>query len=269
MRGAVQRHPDGDALRREYDTLAEELANLLAERERLLGQHGPALEAEYQLQVGSWQLEVLRLECEVRRLQRRMELFQAARNRGQPIDPKAVERVLDDEFAAWLGRLDAERHALQRAREWLDLPRLSAEEARELRTLFRALAKRLHPDASPEGGPEAEALWLRGETAYRLGNLAELRALTLLADSVPGAVPSGVGALAERRDALRAAAERVRAEIAAIRARFPFAVEVQLADPAWVRRRRAELTQRRDDLADRRELLQAALRARFPEAADG
>lgn len=260
--------PD-EGLRREHDALADELAQLLADRETLLHVHAPALEAEYRLQVGSWQLEVLRAECETRRLQRRIELFQAARNRGEPPDPDAVERVLDREFAAWLGRVDAERHSLERARSWADLPRLSADESRELRALFRALAKRLHPDANPEGGADAGTLWLRASAAYRLGRLDELRALALLADSAAPEGPFTGSALAERRDLLRAAVERLLAEIAAIRERFPFTLEAELADPGWVERRRAELTARRDELADRRQLLEAAFAQSFPEAAGG
>lgn len=260
--------PENQALRREVADLTDRLAGLLAEREALTNGVGRGLEADYRLKLGALQLEVVTAECMVRRLRRKLELIQAALNHGEAPDPEAIELRLDEELAAWEARVDAAREALKQARRWVRLPTLSVDDARDLRTLYRRLAKRLHPDVNPGGGETAARLWLQAGAAYRMGDLGELRALALLADRMTRPeLPVG-NALIERRDALRAAVTRLLEEVTTIQQRFPFTLRDHLADPAWVAARQAELTARRDELADRQRLIEAALAGLLPGATD-
>lgn len=253
-------NPESESLRRSCLVLADELARLLADREVLLGVVGPDLEAEYRVAVGDLQLELLAQECAVRRLRRKLELLRAALNQGTRPDERKVEATLDAEFAVWQAQLERERAAVRVAGARLAAPRLGPKESVELRSVFRRLARRCHPDANPLAGPAEAALWTRASQAYAAGDLDELRALELLADAAPELpASSAVGELRARCDALRAAVERLLAELAAMRERFPFHLQASLQDPEWIAGRRAEIAVRRDTLADQRQWLEAAL----------
>jgi len=263
-----QRTPENDALHRECALLHEELARLLVERTTLLELTGPALEARYRLELGALQLTVLEAECGVRRLRRKLELLRAALNRGAIPDLAAVSAQLDAELIEWQARLRAETARLEAARLWAAAPLLGVAEARELQELFRRLAKRCHPDASPEGGAAANALWLQASAAYAAGDLEGLRALALLADDLPAAGSLAEG-VRERRDALKAAVARLVAELAEIGLRFPFTLRDLLDDPARVEAERQTLTARHDALAAERVLLEVTLHAIVGEVAGG
>lgn len=92
----------------------------------------------------------------------------------------------------------------------------------------------------------------------------------LLADDLPSSAEPLVGnALRERRDALDAAIARLHADGAAIRRDFPFTLEAELADPAWVAARQAEIAARCNSLADQRLLLEAVLAQTLREKPGG
>ncbi len=262
-----QRDAETEALERECELLRDELARLLVERARLLEVVAPALEARYYLRLGALQLEVLRLECEVRRLRRKLELMWEALNHDRTPDPRAIEVRLDDELADWRVRLAQESAKLNWARERFAAPlSMSAADSRELLRLFRALAKRCHPDANPEGGDRARQLWHQASDAYARRDLESLRALALLADGLADPEPLNdvASALRQRRDALQTAIAQLLAEIEEIQRRFPFTIRQMIDDPEWVAGKRAELEQKRAALTEERLRLIAAL-TRIPD----
>lgn len=265
-----ERTREREALHVACRALRDELARLVADRDHLLHVVAPNLEAEYRLLLGAAQLELLEVECAVRRLRRMLELVRAAAAREVAANLAEIERRLDAEMLAWQARLAAERRALSAAVAHVEAEVLTDAEGRELHALYRQLAKRLHPDVNPAGGEATRALWLRAATAYRAANLPEMRATSLLADARSDDVddvPALAGdALRERHDALRVAIAAHRAAIDAAMGRFPLDLMDRLADPAWVAARQAELAARRDELADQRQLLEAALAHLLPEA---
>lgn len=74
---------------------------------------------------------------------------------------------------------------LSDAHRYADLPKLSSAESSELLSLYRMLAKRLHPDLNPIQDPATKNLWLRVGEAYRHGDSNGLRAAALMLEDVP------------------------------------------------------------------------------------
>ena len=263
-----QQTPENRRLRHECTLLHEELGRLLAERATRIEVVGPALEARYRIAVGALQLEVLRAECDTRRLRRMLELIQAAINRGTLPDIPEMDATLNAEFAEWQARIGAETARLRAAQLWAHAVPLPPEQVRELQTLFRQLAKRCHPDANPTGGEDARVLWLRISAAYAAGELDALRALALLADDLPRETEPTANAVRERRDRLQAVVTRLVTELAALETQFPFTLRERLDDPEWIQAQRDTLAARRDQLADERLLLEAAIAQRLAEQRD-
>lgn len=240
-------HPEAVALRVETNALREELAKLITDRDYLTTTVLPTIEAEYNLKIGGLEYEAFILECRVRRARRRLELARSYLNRSERIPPAVIESVLDDEFREWRIKIEEMRRSLEAAYAFERASCLSASETRELQTLYRQLAKRLHPDLNPLQKERERNLWLQVAEAYRNGELEELRALNLLLDtetSAPDASdarPSMLDALRRRRDELRAHIERALAQLAHIKSTPPYTLRRKLCDGPWLAARTAEL----------------------------
>jgi len=241
--------------------LRAELADLLAERDEWQHVVRPNVEIEYLQKLGAPEHHLLSLQIELRRWRRAIALAQAAINRGEPVSQPAIERRLDAELATWYEQLaDADRKLLQAVAGLTEY--LSESEAAELKRLYRKLALKLHPDVTGLDDPTARNLWNRVVEAYAAANLAELRALWLVAEELPATLPlpDTIELLTARKQQLVQAVKQVVDGIAALRSRPPLNLMEQLADTAWVERRLAELAaQIESAMARRDELRQTAL----------
>ena len=226
--------PEAQRLSRECETLRDEVARLLIEAHDLVQVVKPNLLALYRTKLGAWELKRLQLECDIGRLKRKISLIQAKMNRGAPVDEVELEGQLDLELIEWRTRVDEAVAALEAATTRLEHP-MAEEEARELRDLYRALVKRLHPDLNADLTDAERHLWHRVQQAYDRADIEELRALALVQpSSASGAGPSALEQLASERDALESHITRLLAEIAAIESQPPFTMRKQLADSEWI-----------------------------------
>ena len=246
----VAPHREAIALRAENEALREELAKLITDRDYLTTTVLPAIEAEYNLKIGGLEYEAFMLECRVRRGRRRLELAQSYLNRNERLPLASIESTLDDEFRRWQAKIEEMRRSLEDARAFERAPCLSTTETRELQTLYRQLAKRLHPDLNPRQQERERNLWLQVADAYRACALKELRALSLLLDREPStadaneAQTSVLDTLRRRRDELRAHVERALAHLAHIKTTPPYTLQQKLSDHPWLAARVAELKEK-------------------------
>ena len=236
------------ALEGEIDLLREDLAELLAREHDLRHIVAPNLLALYQQKLGPWELQCLRAQAAAARARRKLELARAALNRGQAPDWKEVEAKLEEEHLTWQQRLKEAAQRLEAAGRQMD-NLLSDLEGRELKKLYRALIKRLHPDLNPVLDEARQRLWRRVQDAYARADLEELRAVTaLLAERLPtgGSVAPGtlLETLCQERDALARHVAELEGRIDALEARPPFTLQDHLADDAWVEARRTEIEAR-------------------------
>lgn len=266
----VVRHPDSARLTEACELLHSELVSLLVERERLVHVVRHSLEALYLAVFGSLKHELLTLQVTNRRAVRRLELMQAALNRGVLPDLAVVDRVLDAEFLEWEARLRRERAKVDTALHMLS-ETVSPEEEHALRSLFRALALKLHPDVNPSQTPEAARIWLAIQDAYRCGDLGRMKALALLAEGhgLPQPVLDSLEALRARRRELESQVGGVVARLAEIKATWPFTIMKSIEDETWVEEQRAVIRAAIDVEKERRVDLMLALAGIESEATSG
>ncbi len=129
----------------------------------------------------------------VRHLERWAELLETA----PQADVARRARRLDARRARELSKSPEEGPEVE---EWPETP-AGADDAAELKSLYRRLARRYHPDLArdEEGQVRAADLMVRINALYRAGDLAGLRAL---ADQALGAEPAEEGLTLEREVAL-------------------------------------------------------------------
>lgn len=89
-------------------------------------------------------------------------------NRGEQLTDEEVKNILQVELYAWQENINKFLKQLVEAEALLSLPVLSKEDAKELKNIYKNLAKRLHPDIN-DCDEKDKLLWVRVCTAYKNG----------------------------------------------------------------------------------------------------
>lgn len=223
-------------LREKCRLLRTELAKVIVDRDELLNTVKPNLEARYYSVVGKEQHRLFLVRHEVLRIRRRIELVRAAYNRGEEPDYDQIEKRLDEDLRRWVEEMDELARKIKWAEHRSQMPALSIAEARELKKTYHELVRRLHPDINRELPDNFRYLWERVLTAYRDGDLEELRTLRLLLREEERAPeePSVLEQLAADAENLKKKIKKELIELAEIKKRFPFNFYDKLDDKEWI-----------------------------------
>lgn len=220
-------------LRSQLRQVRKELAEMLFEQQQLLLVAGPNLEARYQTLIGRYQTELQDLQLRARRHKRSLEMLRAAHQLGQSLDRAEMDQQLDKELWEWKRRLtdlqDKQEAAEQRLRK-LRSPDSSAV----LRSLYRQLVKRLHPDLNPEQSAQDQQMWFETQQAYQWGDWARLETLVAISDEDYPETPEELQRLQLRSTELAEA-------LVELRGRFPYNLASHLEDEEWVQQQTASL----------------------------
>lgn len=251
-------HPQAEKLREQNRQLQNESVGLIVERDHLKNVVCPQIFAEYQSKIGALELRVFQLDCETRAMLRRIEMAQAALNRGEKPVYQLIEQEIRNEFAAWHETIERQAQEIKAAQDLQNLPVLSTEESRELHKLYRKLAFLLHPDINDNADEHAEKLWLQAAEAYQNGDLATLRILHLLAaDASPENYapehPNILEKLKIQNIKLKKVCEKLLDEIRDIKSSTPYVLHKVLANPA-------EMTKLQNALREQIEILREKYR---------
>ena len=252
---AIGENRDVAMLRLRIDYLKNRCAEEIEEYTSYVTIRGENIRAIYMLKIGCLEGTVLELEIEAMRWRRRLELRQAALNRGAVPDLAAIERIVNEEIAVYREALERKMEELENAKRLRDAEKLSDEEVTEIRVGYLNAAKKLHPDLNPELSESAKSLWNMIQKAYRDKEWTQVRFLTTLVDDV-------LGGTVEIKET--GTIEALKAEIAALekklgelqerkRALFktkPFSYKELIDDDEAVARRQEELKMRIDYLEE-------------------
>ena len=241
---ALQLDPAFQAAQDEFSCLREELAHLLTQEYELLHLIKPNLLALYQQKIGAWEIRCLQAQISAGWTRRRLEMARACIQRGQVPDWAEIDHHLELEFLAWQQRLREAVETLCAAEQRM-AQLLTPADNREIRKLYYALVKRLHPDLHPESDENRRRLWLQVQDAYQSGDLEQMRALSLLGEQTVATEDGGsLEALHRQGKTLRRQVAALHERIDRIEDRAPFPLRKQLADEEWVAARRAEIEAR-------------------------
>lgn len=154
------------------------VAGILTEIESITLHQNPSIETEWQVKIGVWENRLLEAQIAMRRAKRKYALAQACVNRGEAIDDELIESQLDNEFVQWKDQLSAAVTTYQQAVvAHMHTVHIPQAKAGQLKSLFRILAKRLHPDIHPSDSEDAQMMFFLVKAAYKQGDLEMLESL--------------------------------------------------------------------------------------------
>lgn len=237
--------PDYEKLKADVDKLRAEISMLIYQRDELALVECKNLEMEYMLALGDLEYKAYELNCLVLRLKRKAEMIRARINRQEKIILSAIESALDEEFADYQTRLEEQINRMNAAIERDKRPSLSEEASRELKKLYHAVVKALHPDLNPGIGPEKLKLFHNAVRAYENGDLNSMRLISAMVcePEAPLQTEDGLTALKQERERLCSLIAALREEIAKIKSEYPYTVKELVNSREKIAEKRAELTE--------------------------
>lgn len=158
-----------------------EFLDLFTRHKDMVEDESVILSSLYLERLGYLQLELLEKQTEASRLKMKMNLIQAAINRNERPDLKAIEKEINRRLQIYYARIQAQSAALDKAAKVLS-HLLPEEETQKLKEIFRVLCKRLHPDLNPNQTEEEKDLFIKVKAAYDLQRLSDLQNILLYLD---------------------------------------------------------------------------------------
>ncbi len=164
--------------------LRGELAALYEELEHINRVVIPATQTSYLIKVGALRVEALQTQVDVMRTRRRIALLRSYLERGERVHVAALNHRIEREFREWDERLRHEVSQIEEAKARFSSLAPSEDED-EIRSLYRLLARKLHPEINPDQSDEAKSLWPAVQTAYEWGDVFQLKSLLIMSDDYP------------------------------------------------------------------------------------
>ena len=234
---------DFERLKSEVEKLRTELSMLVLERDELLLVECKNIETAYMLSIGVLEYKAFEIECAVLRMKRKLELIQAKKNRQEKVVLSKIEELLDIAFAEYQAKLNEQIEKMNAAIERSRGRLLSNEETRELKSLYRAVVKALHPDLHPDLGDAKMRLFHNALVAYGNGDLDGLRIIAAMV-AEPASLYDGPDATTQftkEKERLSTLLRKVKDRIAEIKTEYPYTMKPVVQSPEKTEARKAEL----------------------------
>ena len=219
------------------DTKYDVYENLLLERDQLTKEAGQAWTC-YIREFGKLMTDLYEEKIECIKCKKTIAYYQNALNHGGVIDPVAIQDYLDQELAAYYHNL---RLMLKDNEICGKSKQSSPYEVQRSKTLYRRLAKLIHPDINPETDRQdvLRELWQRILTAYGHNDVKELAELEVLVRKALKDL--GTGEIKVEISDIEEKIEVLREEIDEIISTEPYTYKVLLEDEKAVNERKARL----------------------------
>ena len=167
-----------------YNALKEQVANQIEILNNQVNVVGPNIRSRYMMLVGQFEYRIYELDADIARWKRRFTLRQAALNMGEKPDYLAIERQLDEEFAEYLAKIEANVKEIKSASLLYHSRKMGDSDYTDFRVLYLDAVKLLHPDLNPNLPQAAKDLWNEITKAYEARDWAQVKYLAGLAKEV-------------------------------------------------------------------------------------
>lgn len=239
---ALTQIEENKALSLELERVRFQYLELYTRHKDMVENESAILTSLYLQKLGQLQLELLQKQTEAACLKMKMNLIQAAINRNEQPNLKAIEKLVNQKMQDYYAQIEAQAAALDEAKKVLS-HLISEEETAKLKEVFRLLCKRLHPDLNPYQSEEEKDLFVRVKAAYDLNQLSELQKILLYLENSKKEKLPEVSA-GEKQEQIRHLEENIaslKSKIEQLKQSFPFTIEDLIFDEATISQRQEEI----------------------------
>lgn len=229
-------------LTRKLEALHLEFIDLFTRHKDMVENESVVLTSLYLEKLGRLQLELLVKQTEASRLKMKMNMIQAAINRNEQPDLKAIELEIQARLQNYYAQIQAQSAALEEAKKVLS-HLISEEETQKLKEIFRLLCKRLHPDLNPNQTEDEKDLFIKVKAAYDLQRLSDLQEILLYLDdsNKEKLILISGDEKVERIKHLENQVSSLKLKIDQLKQSFPFSIEKLVYDEDYIVRKQEEL----------------------------
>lgn len=211
----------------DIEILRAELTDIILEKDELLMVECQNLKVKYCMTIGAYEYKVYQYYCDVERIKRKVELVQAKLNRNEVIFMPIIEAQLDKEYAEYEQKLEDMIQDINEADRLSKCEKMTEEESREFKKLYRYVVKKLHPDLNPNATKREIEMFQKAVDAYERGDIDGLRMVNLLAESIDEKLPiensgSSLDKLKKHKEELEHEIGVMRGSIERIKSEFPY-----------------------------------------------
>jgi len=229
-------------LTRKLELLHLDFLELFTRHKDMVENESIILTSLYLEKLGHLQLELLEKQTEASRLKMKMKLIQAAINRNEQPDLKAIEQEINARLQTYYAQIRARSAALDEAKKVLS-HLIPEEETQKLKEIFRVLCKRLHPDLNPNQTEEEKDLFIKVKAAYDLQRLSDLQNILLYLDDSDKEklILISSDQKVERIKHLEDQVLSLKEKIDQLKQSFPFNIEDLIQDENYIVQKQEEL----------------------------
>lgn len=228
----------------EVKQLKEDIASLYEEKDELVYHICKNIETEYMSKIGVLEYKLYEFQCKILRIKRKIELYQLKINMQEKPNEKEIEEKLDIEYKEYEKKLNKMSNDLQDALNRKNYGILSEKNSKELKSIYRKLIKKLHPDLNKENSEKSKNLLLQVTRAYENGDLETLKNLELLTDEIMEKENIEIGELDElkqSKEKYKIIINELLESIKKIKDSFPYNKKDFLNNDILVQKRKSEL----------------------------
>ncbi len=170
-------------VKEKIEKLKLEISMLILEKDNLFLVECKNIETEYLLKFGELEYKIHKLQCDISRVNRKIQLIQIKKNRQELINKKTledIEIILDKEFEEYLQKLSELIEQMRLAVARNSCEKLSQDDIKELKKLYREIVKKIHPDVNSNITEGHLLLFQQAVNAYESGDLDQLRIISFL-----------------------------------------------------------------------------------------
>ena len=228
----------------EVKQLKENIVQLYEEKDERIYHICKNIEAEYMSKIGILEYKLYEFQCKILRLKRKIDLYQAKLNIQKVPNEEKIEEQLNIEYKEYEEKLNDMFDSIQIALDRKNSKTLSDKDSKEIKSIYRKLIKKLHPDLNKEYSEKNKKILLQVKQAYENGDLDSLRNLELLTDEITEKEDINVGELEEIKQTkakYETIVKKLLDEINKIMESFPYNQKEFLKNDILVNKRKDEL----------------------------